>query len=167
MEGLDGDTVTFPRGTPLAQTVFKCILDAIDGTRSLMYDKRAAWSLAALAPQRGAKTNLSDIAVAVMTELPTRKQGLADQISTVCGRGVTAVRTDLRTGRRAKFKPQPSRAKTVAHGFASVAKFFPPGKGLLAELGERVWGRVGDGVGAFGHPDLSSGGRDTGVLVGA
>src|SRR5258708_16622497 len=160
MEGLDGDTVTFPRGTPLAQTLFKCILDPIDGTRSLMYDKRSAWSLAALAPQRGAKTNLSDIAVAVMTELPTRKQGLADQISTVCGRGVTAVRTDLRTGRRAKFKPQPSRAKTVAHGFASFAEVFPPGKGWLAERGERLCRRLGAGVEIFDDQYLSSGGEN-------
>src|SRR5262245_33646744 len=57
MEGLERVT-TFPRGTPLAKTIFKCILDPIDGTRGLMYDKRSAWSLAALAPQRGAKTNL-------------------------------------------------------------------------------------------------------------
>ena len=47
MEGLeDHGSVTFPRGTPVARTVFKCILDPIDGTRNLMYDKRSAWALA-------------------------------------------------------------------------------------------------------------------------
>src|SRR5688572_30744329 len=41
MEGIeDADHVTFPRGTPVAKTMFKCILDPIDGTRNLMYDKR-------------------------------------------------------------------------------------------------------------------------------
>ncbi|MDI1319543.1 MAG: inositol monophosphatase, partial [bacterium] len=119
MEGLEGAAVTFPRGTPVAQTRYKCILDPIDGTRGLMYDKRSAWSLAALAPQRGAKTTLREIIVAVMTELPTSKQGLADQLSAVRGGGVLVERIDLRTGRRKKFTPRPSRARDVAHGFAS------------------------------------------------
>ncbi len=43
MEGLEGEAVTFPRGTPVGGTLFKCILDPIDGTRNLMYDKRSAW----------------------------------------------------------------------------------------------------------------------------
>jgi hypothetical protein len=84
MEGIpDGEIVTFPRGTPVERTKFKCILDPIDGTRGLMYDKRAAWSLAALAPQRGSRTHLGDIIVAAMTELPTSKQGEADQVSAI------------------------------------------------------------------------------------
>ncbi len=166
MEGLDGDAVTFPRGTPVARTLFKCILDPIDGTRGLMYDKRSAWSLAALAPQRGAKTNLSDIVVAVMTELPTSKQGLADQLSAVRGRGGPAARIDLRTGRRTRFKPRPSRAKTVAHGFASFAKFFPPGKAWLAEREERLWRQLGAGVEIFDDQYLSSGGQIYELLMG-
>src|SRR5690606_7291600 len=31
MEGLEGEPVTFPRGTPVARTRWKCILDPIDG----------------------------------------------------------------------------------------------------------------------------------------
>ena len=42
MEGLEDEAVTFPRGTPVAQTRFKCILNPIDGTRGLMYEKRSA-----------------------------------------------------------------------------------------------------------------------------
>ncbi len=174
MEGLEGDTITFPRGTPVARTLFKCILDPIDGTRGLMYDKRSAWSLAALAPQRGAKTNLSDIFVAVMTELPVSKQGLADQLSTVSGpsaslrtgKGVKAERIDLRTGRRVKFKPRPSRATTLAHGFASFAKYFPPGKAWLAEREEKLWRALGDGAEIFDDQYLSSGGQIYELLIG-
>lgn len=166
MEGLEGHAVTFPRGTPVARTLFKCILDPIDGTRGLMYNKRSAWSLVALAPQRGAKTNLSDIVVAVMTELPTSKQGLADQLSAVRGRGVLAVRTDLRTKLRTKFKPRPSRARTVAHGFASFAKFFPPGKAWLAEREEKLWRRLGAGAEIFDDQYLSSGGQIYELLMG-
>ena len=166
MEGLDGPAITFPRGTPVAQTVWKCILDPIDGTRGLMYDKRSAWSLAALAPQRGAKTNLSDIVVAVMTELPTSKQGLADQLSAVRGTGVKAGRIDLRTGRRKRFTPRPSQARDVAHGFASFAKFFPSGKAWLAEREERLWRSLGAGVEIFDDQYLSSGGQIYDLLMG-
>jgi len=54
------------------------LIDPIDGTRGIMYDKRAAWALAGVAPNRGPATRLSDIHLAVMTELPTSKMGFAD-----------------------------------------------------------------------------------------
>lgn len=159
MEGLEGEAVTFPRGTPVAKTLFKCILDPIDGTRGLMYDKRSAWSLAALAPQRGPKTNLSDIVVAVMTELPASKAGFADQLSAVRGQGVSAERTDLRSGRRKAFKPRPSRATDLAHGFAGFAKFFPPGKVWLAEREAKLWRALGNSPDIFDDQYLSTGGQ--------
>ena len=167
MEGLEeGGVVTFPRGTPVAGTIFKCIIDPIDGTRGLMHDKRSAWSLAALAPQRGAKTNLSDIGVAAMTELPASKAGLADQLSVVRGCGVRAERIDLRTGRRKKFTPRPSRARDLAHGFASFAKFFPAGKAWLAGLEEKLWRELGAGAEVFDDQYLSSGGQVYELLMG-
>lgn len=166
MEGLEGAAVTFPRGTPVMRTVFKCILDPIDGTRGLMYDKRSAWSLAALAPQRGEKTNLGDIVVAAMTELPTSKAGLADQLSVVKGAGVHADRIDLRTGRRTKFTPRPSRATDLAHGFASFAKFFPPGKVWLAEREAKLWRDLGDSPDIFDDQYLSTGGQLYELLMG-
>ncbi len=166
MEGIEGDAVTFPRGTPVAKTIFKCILDPIDGTRGLMYDKRSAWSLAALAPQNGAKTHLSGIIVAAMTELPTSKQGRADQLSAVRGRGVQAARIDLRTNRQTKFTPRPSRATGLAHGFASFAKFFPAGKSWLAEREEKLWQLLGDGGEIFDDQYLSTGGQIYELLMG-
>ena len=88
MEGVtENRPVTFPPGTPTGKTICKLIVDPIDGTRPLMYDKRAAWVLAGLAPQRGKSTNLADIHVAAMTELPTTKQWRADQLSAVRGAG--------------------------------------------------------------------------------
>ncbi|MDD3179831.1 MAG: inositol monophosphatase [Opitutaceae bacterium] len=144
MEGLeDGTSLTFPRGTPVGRTVFKCIIDPIDGTRNLMFDKRSAWILAGLAPQRGARTHLGDIVVAVMTELPTTKQECSDQVGAVRGRGIVATRCDLRSGRRRRFFPRPSRARRFDHGFASFAKFFPAGKALLAQLEETLWRKLG------------------------
>ncbi len=44
MEGIEeAEVLTFPRGTPPAATRWRVILDPIDGTRNLMYDKRPAW----------------------------------------------------------------------------------------------------------------------------
>lgn len=166
MEGLEGATVTFPRGTSVSATIFKCILDPIDGTRGIMYDKRSAWSLAALAPQRGAKTHLGDIIAAAMTELPTSKAGFADQLSVVQGRAVVAERIDLTTGRRRKFTPRPSRATDLEHGFASFAKFFPPGKVWLAEREATLFRALGGDAEIFDDQYLSTGGQLYELLMG-
>ena len=143
MEGVEeGNALTFPHGTPVARTDWKCILDPIDGTRGLMYDKRSAWILTGLAPQRGAKTNLRDIVVAAMTELPTTKQGRADQFSAIRGagpRGVRATAFDLRTAKTSPLRVSPSQARHFEHGFSSIVKFFPVGKTLLAALEEKLW----------------------------
>jgi fructose-1,6-bisphosphatase/inositol monophosphatase family enzyme len=143
MEGIaDGEVATFPRGTSLQKTKFKCIVDPIDGTRGIMYDKRSAWILAGLAAQRGPKTQLGDILVAAMTELPTSKQWRADQFSAVrgCGpRGVVGWAFDLRGGKKTRLRARPSQAKDFEHGFASLVKFFPEGKTLTAEIEEQLW----------------------------
>jgi fructose-1,6-bisphosphatase/inositol monophosphatase family enzyme len=172
MEGIeDGDEVTFPRGMPVKKTIFKCLLDPIDGTRNLMYDKRSAWALAALAPQRGAKTHLGDIVVAAMTELPTSKQWRGDQLSAVRGRGVVAEMHDLRTGKRQPLKLRPSKAKNFEHGFASIARFFPEGKALLATLEEELWRKLGvlgknGGQLVFDDQYISTGGQIYELAVG-
>ena len=172
MEGIeDGETVTFPRGTPVAQTIFKCILDPIDGTRNLMYDKRSAWALAALAPQRGAKTHLGDIVVAAMTELPTSKQWRGDQLSAVRGRGVVAELHDLRSGKKQKLPLRPSKATHFEHGFASIARFFPEGKALLATLEEDLWRKLGvlgknGGQLVFDDQYISTGGQIYELVIG-
>lgn len=154
MEGLEEDgAVTFPHGTPVARTRWRCILDPIDGTRGLMHDKRSAWSLAALAPQRGAKTSLADIVVAAMTEIPTTRQWRADQLSAVKGRGVQAQAVNVLTGERRRMAIAPSRARDCRGGFAALSRFFPEGKALLAGLEERLW------------RELYGGGNPAGPLV--
>lgn len=143
MEGGEGQAPpTFPRGTPAAACEFVCILDPIDGTRNLMYDKRSAWMLAGLASRRPGGTRLGDVVVAAMTELPTTKQWASDQISGVrgCGPGgLVAERIDVRDGSRKPLAIQPSQATDFRHGFASIARFFPEGKTMLARLEEALW----------------------------
>ncbi len=175
MEGIeDEDAVTFPRGTPVVKTLWKCILDPIDGTRGIMYDKRSAWSLAGLAPQRGVKTNISDIVVAAMTELPISKQWRSDQISAVRGLGPAGVRaswTDVRTGARGKLVLHPSTATDFKHGFSSLARFFPDGKALLAQFEEDLWAGVHrrEAIGSpliFDDQYISTGGQLYEILAG-
>ncbi|MEJ1971556.1 MAG: inositol monophosphatase [Lacunisphaera sp.] len=140
MEGLEEEkATTFPRGTPVSATVLKCILDPIDGTRNIMYDKRSAWILGGLAPQRGTKTNLDDLFVAAMTEIPTSKQWRSDQLSAVRGCGVRAEAVDVFSGERTKLPVKPSNARNCRGGFAAISRFFPEGKTLLASIEEHLW----------------------------
>ena len=147
MEGIgeDGVPVTFPRHTPLSQTRVKLIVDPIDGTRCLMYDKRPAWALAAVAPQHGPTTGLSHLMAAAMTELPTSKQWRADQLSAVRGAGpggLVAESVNVLTSERQPLAVRPSQATDFRHGFASLVKFFPEGKALTAQIEEAMWDQL-------------------------
>ena len=151
-----------PEPLVLGDPQWTVIVDTIDGTRGLMYDKRPAWVLAAVAPPGG---TLRDIVAAAMTELPTTKQTLADQLSAVRGAGVTAERIDLRTSRRRRLDVRPSTATDLEHGFAQISKFFPPGKPELADIEREVFERLGARH-VFDDEYVSSGGQLHELLTG-
>ena len=153
-EGIDESAPPcFPAGTDVLDTKWKIILDPIDGTRGLMVDKRPAWTLVGLAPQLGTTTSLSDIQVAAMTEIPLTKQWRADQLSAIRGRGVVAESVNVLDGSRAPLELRPSKATDFRHGFASLAKFFPEGRTLLAQIEEQVWDEL-VGLGATASPTI-------------
>ena len=131
------------------------IVDTIDGTRGLMYDKRPAWCLAAAAPPGG---GLADIVAAAMTELPTAKQGGADQLSATRGGGLRAERVDLARRGRRPLGVRPSAATDLAHSFSGMAKFFLPGKAALAALEAELFRRLGE-TQVFDDQYLSTGGQ--------
>jgi fructose-1,6-bisphosphatase/inositol monophosphatase family enzyme len=110
------------------------IVDPIDGTRGLMYQKRSAWILTAVAPNRGPATSLRDVVLAVQTEIPLIKQHLSDQLWAVRGEGVQAARYNRLTGERSPIRLGPSRAPGIAHGFATVVRFFPSARDELAAI---------------------------------
>jgi len=155
MEGLEGrGALLFPEDTPPDSIALKCLIDPVDGTRSFMHDKRSAWVLSGLAPHRGSANRLSDIAVAAMTELPPRKQRLADQLSAVRGRGaagIVARRVNVDSGEGGAFRPQPSDACDLEQGFAAFARFFPQAKTLLCEFESALWQQL---YGAKGPPAI-------------
>ncbi len=131
--GVEGPRI-FPAGTPEEDAKIRLIVDPIDGTRGIMYDKRSAWALAGVAPNKGPKTKLSDVEISVMSELPTSKAGAADVLWAIKGQGANGVRVDLSTKKQSPLELKPSSADTLRHGFASVVNFFPGTKVLAGEL---------------------------------
>ena len=170
MEGIEGE-LCFPEGVVAGATQWKCIIDPIDGTRGLMYDKRPAWALAGIAPQRGEETRLSEIVAAAMTEIPVSKQWRADQFSATADGGVVGTAFDLVRGTQQAVEAAPSRAKDFRHGFASLVKFFPEGRTLTSQIEERVWDQLA-GLNASASPEifddqyLSTGGQFHELIAG-
>jgi fructose-1,6-bisphosphatase/inositol monophosphatase family enzyme len=133
--GTDGRCIIGAEGQ---EPRFRVLIDPIDGTRSLMYDKRSAWFLAAVAPDRGEATTLGDSVAAVMVELPTTKQGFADAYWASAGGPAKGSRRNLFTGREDDLRMVPSGSTTLRHGFAQVSSFFPGTKRLAADLMETI-----------------------------
>jgi hypothetical protein len=174
-EGLRGDgRLIFPQEADPADAAFECIVDPIDGTRGLMYGKRSAWALAAVAPAAaalGRPATLADVAVAVQTELPTERARLADTLWAIAGQGAAGITLDLATGAERPLRLAPSRAPDLSHGFATIAKFFPGTKERAAWLEERLFAAVaGDHAGGaplvFDDEYISSGGQLYELMVG-
>jgi hypothetical protein len=106
-----------------------------------MYGKRSAWALFGVAPppQAGRHPTLADIEVALQAELPTVRAALADLVWAARGEGAHGETRDLRTGTETTFTPRPSRATTLAGGFAAISKFFPGAKAAAAAIEEALY----------------------------
>lgn len=171
-EGIEGDGwQMFPAHAKDEDAQFILIVDPIDGTRNIMYNKRSAWVLSGIAPNRGrGKTTLADIECAVMTEVPTTRHLYSDQLWAARNQGAYRESINLVSGERKALPLRPSRADNLAHGFASVAKFFPPAKGAIAAFEEELLSRVAPAEGenplVFDDEYISTGGQLYEILVG-
>lgn len=137
-EGLPDGPLALPRGVEPSQAPWRIIVDPIDGTRGLMYQKRSAWVLTAVAPNLGSRTTLADLVMAVQSEIPLVKQHLYDVLAAERGRGVTAERVNRLTGERQALALRPSHATGIAHGFGAIARFFPGARDELAAIDDEV-----------------------------
>jgi fructose-1,6-bisphosphatase/inositol monophosphatase family enzyme len=171
-EGL-GQTgqMVLPEGTPAEQAELRVIVDPIDGTRGVMYQKRPAWILTGVAVNRGPSTGLADIELAVMTEIPLVKQHLCDSFWAVAGAGAAGERINRLNGERLPLRPTPSQATTIAQGYGAIARFFPGARAALAavddELVERLLGPVRPGQAlVFEDQYISTGGQMYELLMG-
>jgi len=171
-EGLGEDGVhTFPEDPDPNEVELRIIIDPIDGTRGIVYQKRAAWILTGVAPNHGEQTSLKDIELAVQTEIPLLKQYLCDSMWAIAGQGMHSERVNLLTDERQPCKPQPSRATTIAHGFGQIARFFPGSRAELATIDdtiiERILGPVRPGEAqTYEDQYLSTGGQFYELLMG-
>jgi hypothetical protein len=170
-EGLPPEGLVLPDGASERDCKWRLLVDPIDGTRGLMYQKRSAWILTGVAPNRGVNTRLRDVVLAVQTEIPLVKQHLCDQLWAIRGEGVGARRINRLTGTSEEFAPRPSQADTVAHGFATVARFFPGARDVLAAIDDEIMIEAGGPVVAgkaicFEDQYISTGGQLYELMVG-
>ena len=161
---------TLPAGATEASAELRIIVDPIDGTRGLMYQKRPAWILTGVAPNRGAATTLADIELAIQTEIPLLKQHLCDSLWVVGGR-IGGERLDRSSGATAPLETRPSRAPTIAQGYGGLARFFPGARDVLAAvddaIAERLLGDVQPGRAlTFEDQYISTGGQLYELMMG-
>lgn len=170
-----GDAASATRGDVSEPSGWRVIVDPIDGTRQLMYDKRPAWFLAAVAPDRGWQTVLSDAVASALIELPVSRQSqadvfLAERGSPTVGRRLFCGVAGTSAGQAQSSEPldrdtqssetvsveerlhesvpvavRPSGARDVQDGFLTVVSCFPGTRRLAADLSERIADQLGSG----------------------
>lgn len=170
-EGVDDGAITLPRGTAAADARWRIIVDPIDGTRGLMFQKRSAWILTGVAPNRGNDTRLSDIELAIQTEIPLVKQHLSDSFWALKGRGMQSERRNRITNQVVSFAPRPSTATTLDHGYGTVCSFFAGGRDLLGTITDELSRKLLAGHQAgeariFDDQYASTGGQIAGLICG-
>ena len=117
---------------------WRMLVDPIDGTRGLMYQKRSAWILTGVASNKGVATRLSDVELAVQTEIPLVKQHLCDQLWAIRGKGVHARRWNRLTRKHQRVTLRRSAARTIEHGFTTIVRFFPGAREVLGAIDDEI-----------------------------
>lgn len=145
----EGGLEILPREAKPEDVELYIIVDPIDGTRSLMYDFRSAWTLTGVAPvtkpeqtpiensdgRLTSRMNLSDIVMAVQSEIPTSKQGFVDTLWAERGGEAHYQRCEL-GGDKCSLEKSfgSSNAVSIDDGFFIISKFFPEGKDILSKI---------------------------------
>ena len=144
-EGIESGEIVLPPGTLAKDAKWRVIVDPIDGTRGIMFQKRSAWILTGIAPNKGSDTNLSDIELAIQTEIPLVKQHLSDTVWAIRGGGAHSTRYNRITKESTNLQLSPSSSPTIAHGFATMSRFVPGvGEEATAIYEEVVRGALGN-----------------------
>ncbi len=174
MEGVNetgDDGIAFPLNIDPYDAELRIIINPIDGRHGLVYQKRSAWILTGVAPNKGPATNITDIELALQTEIPLVKQHLSDSLWAIAGNGIQGERYNRVTGERRSLLARPSQAKTIAQGYGSIARFFPGNRTQMASiedaLYEEILGASLQGkVQAFEDQYISTGGQLYELMMG-
>lgn len=169
--GEDEGGIVLPEKYNRHNAKVRLIIDPIDGTRGIMYNKRPAFYLAGAAPNKGDQTSLLDIEASVMVELPTTKQFKSDTLWAIRNKGCFGETNNLLTGETVSLVVKPSGAKTIIGGFAQLARFFPPGRDILSRIEDEliqtlVPSNPGGKALVFEDQYISSGGQLYEILMG-
>ena len=164
-EGIPGGRALLPGGISEDEIEYYVIIDPIDGTREIMYQKRSAWILTGVSANKNhTLPTLQDIEFAIQTEIPLVKQHLCDVIWAFRQEGAHAERFNRLTREYRPITLKPSQSKTIAHGFAMIARLFPGAREILAEIDEEIIRNIlGNAVSGKAHcfedQYLSTGGQ--------
>ncbi len=168
----DTGVSTYPIGIPEEDCMARVIVDPMDGSRESAYNKSSSYVLTGVAPNKGANTMLSDIEVAVQTEIPTTKQYRADIMYAVKGDAPVIEEWDVLKGEWIKNKYiTPSGEKTIENGFAPFVNYFRGGSVYIAqvreELFQTVLGDLKEGVAdVFDEQYIASAGHMARLMLG-
>ncbi|HTE06421.1 MAG TPA: hypothetical protein VK824_09510 [Planctomycetota bacterium] len=130
-------------GDVAAAPPLRALIDPVDGTRSLMHDMRSAWALTGIARDAGDGTRLSDIEVAVQTELPVTTAGIYRVLWARRGHGAWIARHDVASGRELERAPLRAPAEdAIENGYLCFARFLAVERPLVAALEQRFLERL-------------------------
>jgi len=145
MEGLDKPQ-HFGASSGAGHQAWSLIVDPVDGTRCLMYDKRSAWVLSAMARHPHERVPMaSDMFAWAMVEIPVTRQFLSSELvgyqdETI---HIQAQNWNQFDGGYQAFTPQPSTATDLRGGFSSLVNFFPEGSRQLGKVADTFYRETG------------------------
>jgi hypothetical protein len=154
----------FPARARESEAAWCVIVDPLDGSREISYQKRSAWVLSGIAPAHPSPT-LADIVWAIQTEVPVTAQTTGVVLTASQGQAAVLESCDLTTGSVAEVKRglHPSAAASVRGGYAVFADYFAGSHAVTAQIADfvldRALGPVGPGEAlAFNDQYLSTAG---------
>ena len=143
---------TYPAMAEGQKAKYKFLIDPLDGTCEIMYDKRSCWILTGVALNRGDENTLQDVFLAVQTEVSCSNTDRSVALSACRGEG--AVLTIWNVAERKRISEpagmQCSAAHDIRHGFSVFVNFFPGTKEIISAIDERVTYRL------LGKPESDS-----------
>lgn len=141
-EGFHPAGQTFPAGLPSEKASMRIIMDPIDGSRGIMYDKRSAFFIAGVAPNLGPETRLDDVFISVLVEIPTTRAAVQDVFWVERGYNVGSFTRSILSRTTSPCPIVPSHVPELRGGFAQICRYFHPHKATLARLEEELMHRL-------------------------
>jgi fructose-1,6-bisphosphatase/inositol monophosphatase family enzyme len=163
-EGIGAEV--FPAGAARSAARVCLIVDPVDGSRELMYQKRSAFVLSGLALVQDGSPDLSNVDFGIVTELPTSRQSQGIQAWAVRGEGAYEQLWDLDSTQPigAERRMITSQEPSIRGGYATFVHYFPGTHAQMGALADEVLagvlGPVQPGkAGAFEDAYISTGGQ--------